>query len=341
MLYLTTRNKHDAYTAHHAIHEVTAPDGGLYIPFRLPVCEGEKVQKWLDAGFAVCVADILNSFFSCGITAWEVEFGAGRHPLRLNTIGRRVTVCELWHNMHDSYDYVAKVLSRRITGNDEQPQGWVRIAVRIAVLAGVFVELMKNEITDGKKLVDISVCSGDFALPMACWYLREMGFPVGTIICACNDNSAVWELLRHGELKTDVSMKRTATPLADAGVPEELERLICGTLGYEEACRYASCVENGQVYAPRVGMLDTLRKGMYATVTSDRRTMDTIPNVCRTTGYLMGPYTALSYAGLLDYRAKTGESREALLLSDRSPVLDRDFMNKAMGEAYSHWENKL
>jgi threonine synthase len=82
-------------------------------------------------------------------------------------------------------------------------------------------------------------------------------------------------------------------------------------------------------------MLDTLRKGIYATVTSDRRTMETVPNVYRTTGYLMGPYTALSYAGLLDYRAKTGESREALLLADRSPELDREFMKKAMGEGFS------
>lgn len=341
MLYVTTRNKHDAFTAHHAVHEPIAPDGGLYVPFRLPVFESQQVEKWLKEGFGACVADVLNSFFACGITAWEVEFGAGRHPLRLSAIGRRVTVCELWHNMQNSYDYVEMVLTRRITGSEEQSRGWVRIAVRIAVLAGMFVQLMKSEITDGTKLVDISVCAGDFALPMACWYLREMGFPVGKIICACNDNSAVWELLRHGELKTDVSLKKTATPLADATVPAELERLIFGTLGQEEACRYASCVEQGQIFAPRIGMLDNLRKGMYATVTSDRRTMEMIPNVCRTTGYLMGPYTALSYAGLMDYRAKTGQTSEALLLADRSAVLDREFMNKAMGEAYSHWENKL
>ncbi len=36
MLYITTRNLHDAYTAHRAITSERCPNGGCFVPFRLP-----------------------------------------------------------------------------------------------------------------------------------------------------------------------------------------------------------------------------------------------------------------------------------------------------------------
>ena len=48
--------------------------------------------------------------------------------------------------------------------------------------------------------------------------------------------------------------------------------------------------------------------------------MDLIPSVCRTTGHIIDMETAAAYGGMQDYRAKTGETRPVLLISERSPV---------------------
>ena len=77
MLYLTTRDKFDTYTVYRTLHEDTAPNGGLFFPFRLPAVSLETLKG---KTFCECVADVLNLFFSAGLTGKEVEFSVGRYP---------------------------------------------------------------------------------------------------------------------------------------------------------------------------------------------------------------------------------------------------------------------
>ena len=44
MLYVTTRNNRDAYTAQRVLRENRGPDGGLYVPFREPVFSREEID---------------------------------------------------------------------------------------------------------------------------------------------------------------------------------------------------------------------------------------------------------------------------------------------------------
>ena len=60
MLYLTTRDKHDTFTAHRALQENTAPDGGCYAPISFPVYESKQLASIREKSFGQNVADILN-----------------------------------------------------------------------------------------------------------------------------------------------------------------------------------------------------------------------------------------------------------------------------------------
>ena len=59
MLYVTTRNEHDAYTAHRAIHSLKGTDGGDFLPFRMPALTQEEIAALKDISFGQCVADML------------------------------------------------------------------------------------------------------------------------------------------------------------------------------------------------------------------------------------------------------------------------------------------
>ena len=331
MLYVTTRNEHDAYTAHRAIHSETGNDGGGFLPFRMPYFEQEEIAALKEKTFGQCVSEMLNRFFSCGLTGWDVDFLAGRHAAKLRSLPHRVIAAELWHNVEGSYDHLEYALANRVCGADTKPNSWVRIAIRISVLSGIYGMLLREGCISVSQPFDVAVPTGDFEIPMAVWYLRHMGFPVANIICCCNDNSTLWDLLQHGEMKTIVFPKKTVTPLMDQAIPEQLERLICATLGAKEACRYHDIRKDGGVYAPPVGTLETLRKGLQVSVVSDQRIRSDIPNVYRTAGYLMGPYTALAYGGLTDHRSVSGLSRPALLLADRSVLCDPGIVCQVMG----------
>lgn len=312
MLYITTRNKFDTYTAHKANQSDRGDDGGLFLPFRMPSLEVKDLLALKDQTYCQRVAGILNLFYNTSLTAWDVELCGGKSPVKLIPISLRMVVAETWYNHNMDFAQLESRLAARIYGGESsiaKATSWVGISIRIATLFAIYGELLSLGATRPDALMDIAVASGDFAAPMAAWYAREMGLPVGNIICG-DDNAAIWDLLHQGQVRTD------------GGMPENMERLINATLGVEENLRYCAICEAGRLYATRTGMLEILNKGMYAAVTSQERVNALIPSVYRMAGYVMGPETAKAYGGLQDYRARTGENRLAVLVSDKSPSAD-------------------
>ena len=95
MLYATTRSKTDTYTAHRALMEDKAPDGGFFIPFRMPMVQSDKLK---DCTFSDAVAEILNLFFSTGITPWDVDCCIGKSAANILAMPHRVLLAQLWNN---------------------------------------------------------------------------------------------------------------------------------------------------------------------------------------------------------------------------------------------------
>lgn len=324
MLYISTRDKTGSFTAYRVLHEDRAPDGGLFVPFRIPSFTKADIHALKDNGFGQTVAQILNLFFSTGITGWDVDFAVGRSPFRLKTMSHRLLVGELWHNPGSCYAYIERNLYNKLCGTSmQQPTEWARIAIRIAVLFGVFGELSGEGINNP----DIAVISGDFGMPIAAWYARKMGLPLGRIICGCNENSGIWDLLHRGEYNTGAAVIHTDFPELDHPCPTSAERLIYSTLGIEETVRYTQICSYGGVYAIDEASLQLLNSGLFVGVVSGRRIKSVISSVYRSNGYIIEPFGAVAYGGLQDYRASTGESCGTLLLADNSPVLSEELLS--------------
>ena len=331
MLYVTTKNKHDAYTAYRTLHADCADDGGLFMPFRMVTLDRQQVLELKDESFGQCVAETLNRFFACRLTGWDVEFCIGRYPAKTVDVGHRILSSQTWHNQAWDYAWAERTLAQKICG--DLPEGkvpaWVKIAIRVAFLAGVFGQLLEQGVVSPENPVDVAVPGGDFSIPMSVWYARKIGLPVANIICGCEENSPAWDLLHLGTVKTETEM------------PTFLEQLICETLGHREAQRYGDVCAARGVYSLLPVEAEKLRSGMFAGVISQDRVATLISNVYRTDAYVLGPNTSLAYGGLLDFRAKTGENRVALLLAERSPLCDGDLVANAMGITKNELREKL
>lgn len=327
MLYVTTRNNRDAFTAQRVLRENRGPDGGLYLPFHAPSFTAAQIDALAEKPFNQCVAEILNLLFRTRLNSWDVDCCAGRSPVRLQSLGHRIMVAESWHNPEWDYNCLVKNLVSQISGEPLVPGSWVKIAVRIAVLVGIFGELKRSSIDEA----DIAMVSGDFSAPISAWYARQWGLPVGNIICCCNENNSLWDLLSHGQLRTDSVSVSTFVTEADVTLPAELERLVYACGGCQEVERFLDACRRGGMYCPPDAVLARLRKGMFVSVISSQRVQTTIPSVYKTHAYLLSAHSALAYGGLMDYRAKSGQTRHALVLADKSPASDAETVSKTLG----------
>lgn len=332
MLYVTTRSNLDVFTAHRALTESRGPDGGQYLPFRSPTFSDGQLQELSGLPFNECVARLLNRMFGSKLGKFDVDFAIGRYPVRLAQLSHRILVGECWHNPQLHFGRTVDGLTRLLRERtDIVPGEWLPIGIRVAILFAVYAALLAEGTVQAGEKVDISLVSGEFDGAISAWYARQWGLPIGSIICCCNENSELWNLIAQGQLRTDSVCSCTVTTDADISLPSCLERLIHGCGGPEEVERYLDRCRRGGMYVPSERVLQKLRDGLYVSVISSHRTLRTIPSVYATHRYLMSPYTALAYSGLLDYRAKTGQLRRSIVIADRSPVRERETVASALG----------
>ena len=323
MLYVTTRGTKDAYTAYRTLGESRTPDGGLFVPLQMPHFSEEQIADFADKSFSQSVAEILNIFLNARMDSWDVEFAIGRYPSKIVPMSHRVFVAELWHNPDYDFSRVVRNLMSKIRIADDSYRelaDWAWMSTRIAVLFGLFSQLYHTGAAEANRQIDIALPVGDFAAPMAAWYAREMGLPIGNIICSCASNDFLWDLLHNGQVSFSSS---TSVPLGT-------ERLIAAALGYDEANRFVNCVAQKLQYQISDEALDRLGNGLHIAVVSNTRVENIINRVYQMNGYVLDPDTAMAFGGLQDYRASAGETRNAILWAEKYPICAAEAVAKAM-----------
>jgi len=311
---------------------------------RLPILDKQQMQMLGNKGFSQNVADIINLFFGTNLDSWSVEFAIGRYPVMTVAIGSREMVAETWHNPVWKFDRLVRGIEKAIRQSDDVrdvASDWLMIASRIAVLFGVFGDLLAQGKISSEETVDVAWPSGDFSGPMAAWYAKQMGLPVGTVLCCCNDNNGVWNLLHKGQIRTDAQPVSTATPLCDIQAPEGLERLIFATLGAKAANAFADACRNGSSFYLETEQQAKLREGIYVPVTGNKRLESAVKSLYNSCGYPADVYTALCYSGMLDYRSVTGESRQVLIISEESPDHSMLYLAQCLKTTPNELKNRI
>lgn len=272
------------------------------------------------------MANLLNLFWEEKLTGWDLDFSVGRRWVRLCGLERKAKFCQCWHAPEGRIDSLNNFLSGRL---GISWGFWGETAARIAVLGMGLSRLLTQE---EEAPFDLAVVGGNFSAVFAGLCLKAMGFPVGKVIICCNENNSAWELVHLGALRTDGVTVTTKTPEADVWLPLGLEGVLCLLGGSAAAVEYARCAYMGSDYVPGEDLLKALRRLLYVSVVSDSRMLFTISGVLQTSDRLLSPYEALTYAGIQDYRAKGGENRLCLMLSEKSPALDDLVCAQALGK---------
>ncbi len=304
MLYVSTRNTTDTYTAYRALHEVNAPDGGSYVPFHLHTFSSAELLKMRENPCCNAIAEILNLFFGLRLSCFDVESVIGRTPFKVELLPQRLIVAETWRNPDSSSNYLVNNLYKLACGDvysGSQPSGWSLIAIKIAVLFGIYTS---TEIPFSEKF-DIAVPADDFSDIVAICYCKAMGLPIGLTACACSDNSALWDFICRGELSTVMNP------------PAYMEMFIYKIFGTDEVRRYLEVSRQRRAYLINEAQQLSVTFNLSASVVSTRRIEAVISGMYQSNRYRLDRNAALSYSALQDYRARTGINKNTLILAKK------------------------
>lgn len=302
MLYVNSRNKAESYTAHRVLAENPVDGRGVVVPFRLRKMTPEQVQNICSANFYDAVALALNHFFNLRLEGWDLELNVGRNAVSIQEFTPKINIAELWHNPANTYNFLEKALYKKMSENQGEIPLWARIAIRTAVLFGIYAQM--NE--QGIESIDVVGVSCDVTTYLAPFYAKILGLPIRSILIGCDDESGLWEFIHKGQLPTS----------STAAVAVEM--MIFSVFGDEEVNRFAQYRSNRRNYTLDEEQLAQLGDGLYAAVIGSSR-LDTVrENVLRTNAYPISRKTAIAYSAVQDYRARTGECRNMLLFADSS-----------------------
>ena len=240
--------------------------------------------------------------------------------------GENVTVCAVRGNFDDAQTGVKQIFSKcqgkalpfRLSSANSINIG--RLAPQITYYFKAYRDLLDaGKIAIGDK-VNFSVPTGNFGDILAGYLAKQLGLPVGKLICASNANNVLTDFIRTGTYDKRRPLHKTDSPSMDILVSSNLERLLYLMSG--DTSLVASLMkqlDTGGKYTVPAALLSQIQEQFWAGFCDDAAGAETINRVFRDTGYLCDPHTATGWAVAENYVQESGDRRPMVVLSTASP----------------------
>ena len=169
--------------------------------------------------------------------------------------------------------------------------------------------------------VNFCVPTGNFGDILAGYLAKQLGLPVGMLICASNANNVLTDFIRTGTYDKRRPLLKTTSPSMDILVSSNLERLLYLLSGCD--CEMVDALmkdlnQNGCYTVPDQ-LKSAIEKEFWAGCCDDAKAAETIAKVWSTHHYLCDPHTACGWAVAEDYVNSTDDHRPMVVLSTASP----------------------
>lgn len=179
--------------------------------------------------------------------------------------------------------------------------------------------LGQGKISEGDP-VNFVVPTGNFGNILAAYYAKNMGVPVGKLICASNENKVLFDFFETGVYDKNREFILTTSPSMDILISSNLERLIFRMTGDDAAATSQRMEELASTGSYRVteemkGRIQDFVGGWA----SEKRTAEEIKRVYESAGYVMDTHTAVASAVYHDYKERTGDGTVTVIASTASP----------------------
>ncbi len=260
--------------------------------------------------------------------------------------GENVGVCAVYGNFDDAQTGVKQIFSDEQLRKDLEERGfflssansinWGRVLPQLVYYISAYCDLLKAGRVKLGEPMNVCVPTGNFGNILAAFYAREMGLPVGKLICASNSNNVLTDFIRTGAYDRNRAFYTTMSPSMDILVSSNLERLLYALTGQDDALvkDYMESLNREGRYEIRADLKGQLQELFYAGFCDDAQTQAVIREMWESHSYLIDPHTAVAFDVLRQYRQETGDDRVTLVVSTASPFKFCDSVLGALGVSH-------
>ncbi len=209
---------------------------------------------------------------------------------------------------------------------------WGRLVPQIVYYFSAYVDMFScGRIKMGEK-IDVTVPTGNFGNIFAGFLAKEMGLPIGRLVCASNKNDVLTEFLRCGRYNRNRPFHATISPSMDILISSNLERLIFLLFGQERCRELMEALRERGEYRLTGDELSMIQEHFIGYSTDEEDCALCIKDTFEKEKYLIDTHTSVALSAAKRYMHDYKASLEMLVISTATPYkFAADVLKSAFG----------
>lgn len=211
-----------------------------------------------------------------------------------------------------------------------------RLVPQVVYYVYAYARMVKAEEIKAGEPLHVVVPTGNFGNILAASYAKQMGVPIGKLICASNENKVLFDFFRTGHYDKNRDFILTSSPSMDILISSNLERLIYQIAGRDAETNRRLMEELNAHGSYQIS--ETMRAGLkdfYGNYAGEEETAATIRRVYEIDGYVIDPHTAVAACVYEKYKKESGDYTKAVIASTASPY---KFTRSVMTAIDAHYD---
>ena len=211
-----------------------------------------------------------------------------------------------------------------------------RLLPQVVYYVWIWLKLLENGSIGPDEKFNVVVPTGNFGNILAAWIAKQVGAPIGELICASNENKVLADFFATGTYDINRPFHMTEAPSMDILISSNFERFLYYLTGStdEVAAAMAKLKKEGK-YEVSKEAFHKAGLEMMGGWASPEDMIHAMSGVYETYDYLMDPHTAVAYA-VYDHLRREGKiprHSHTVIISTAHPYKFPGVVAKALGLA--------
>ncbi len=253
--------------------------------------------------------------------------------------GENTLVVGIQGNFDDAQSGVKRIFADKELAKEMEEKGFRfssansinigRLVPQICYYVYAYGTLLREGKIAAGEAVNVVVPTGNFGNILAAYYAKNMGLPIGKLICASNENKVLYDFFRTGAYDRNREFVLTSSPSMDILISSNLERLIFRIAG-NDADQNRALMEalSGQGKYQVTADMQAALGDFYGNYATEQEAAAEICRLYRDYDYVIDTHTAVASAVYRKYTQETQDTAKAVIASTASPYkFTRSVMN--------------
>ena len=215
-----------------------------------------------------------------------------------------------------------------------------RLVPQVVYYVYAYASLVRDGKIQAGDPINVTVPTGNFGNILAAYYAKQMGLPIGKLICASNENKVLYDFFQTGTYDRRRDFILTSSPSMDILISSNLERLIYRITGEnpKTCAALMQALSQGGEYTITDEM-KALLGDFYGNFCSEGETREAISATYYGSNYVIDTHTAVAAGVYQKYVRETEDHTPTVIASTASPFKFPASVIHAISDRYEGLED--